>query len=486
MVKSVLISVLKTFTVKEMREFSELVRSPFFNKNQSAIKLIDYLKKCYPAFEHQKLEKEKIYKILFGKAEYSEGFMKTITHILTKLSEEYLKQKSLKKMPAYESLLTSKELNKRKLEKLLIKNLSDAAKEMHTMKLQGERKYFYYKFLLKSIEIEYVEWSRFKNKNFKDLDGEMFSEMVNSLASYFFETALMAYRGVLTRRQVAPVGFDGSISENVISYLLDSENLFINNPGMRLHLYEVMLLKEKSEKYFYLLKDTLINDSDHIDQDKKFSLITVLQQFCLDKVNSGEKQFLQQRHELYKLALEKGFYKLKSHIYFDTLLFGNISLVAIRLKEYDWAETFIEKYKNELPDDSGEVVVAYSRGRLYMERGDVEKALETVGRVKSFMNVPLKITMKNLLLMIYYELSYFSEAEYLLSSHRQFIASVKEQYSEDRYERQINFIKYYGRLLKVKESNSKENLDDLIVTLRKYPNILENSWLLEKALELNK
>jgi hypothetical protein len=486
MVKSVLISVLKTFTVKEMREFSELVRSPFFNKNQSAIKLINYLKKCYPAFESQKLEKEKIYKILFGKAEYSEGFMKTITHILTKLSEEYLKQKSLKKMPAYEALLTAKELNERKLEKLLIKNLSEALKEMYTMKKQGERKYYYYNYLLKSIEIEYVEWSRFKNKNFKDLDGDMFSEMVNSLASYFFETALMAYRGVLTRRQVAPVGFDGSISENIISYLLNSENIFTGNPNMRLHLYEVMLLKEKSDKYFYLLKDILINDGGDIDRDKKFSLITVLQQFCLEKINSGEKQFMQQRHELYKLALEKGFYKLKSHVYFDTLLFGNISLVAIRLKEYGWAETFIEKYKSELPEDSGEVVVAYSRGRLYMERGDAEKALETVSRVKSFMNVPLKTTMKNLLLMIYYELSFFSEAEYLLSSHRKFITSVKEQYSEERYRRQINFLKYYGRLLQVKESKSMEDLDDLIVTLQKYPNVLENSWLYEKALEMNK
>ncbi|MCC6866803.1 MAG: hypothetical protein IT280_11670 [Ignavibacteria bacterium] len=486
MFNSILISTLKTFTTKEMREFGELVCSPYFNKNQSAIRLYGYLKKCYPEFDSKKMEKEKIYKTIFGKAEYSEGFMKTITHILTELSEEYLKLINLKKMPAYESLLTARELNERKLEKLLIKNLSDAKREIEVMKAVGEKKYYYYNYLLEKIKTDYIEWSRFKNKNFKEFDNVSLSDTNNSLAHYFFEDALITYRSILARRQQTPVAFDERITENVISFLLNTDNDFIQNTNLRLHLYEVLLLKEKTDKYFYLLKDILFKESKEIGQNKKFTLNTILQQFCLDRMMAGEKQFLRERHELYKLALEKGFYRLKSHVYFDTLLFGNISLVAIRLKEFDWAESFIEKYENDLPEDSGEVVVAYGKGRLYMERGELEKALETVSKVKTFMNIPLKAALRNLMLMIYYELSYYDQAEYLLSSHRKFIASVKEDYTDERYERQTNFMKYYARLLKVKENSSKEDLDDLVVALHKHPNVLENEWLLEKANELTK
>ncbi len=486
MVNSVLISTLKTFTTKEMREFSELVRSPYFNKNQSAIKLFEYLKRCYPGFDSKKLEKEIIYKAIFGKAEYSEGFMKTITHILTTLSEEYLKLVGLKKIPSYEYLLISKELNDRKLEKQLIKNLSEARREMETLKKSGEKMFYYYNSLLQNIKLEHIEWSRYKNKNFKEFDSVSISDSNNSLAHYFFEDVLITYRSILARRQQTPVVFDERISENVISFLLNTDNDFIKSTSLRLHLYEVLLLKEKSDKYFYLLKDILFKEGEQFDQDKKFTLNTILQQFCLDRMTAGEKQFLQQRYELYKLALEKDFYRLKSHVYFDTLLFGNISMIAIRLKEYDWTEQFIEKYNKDLPEDSGEVVVAYSRGRLYMERGELDRALETVSKVKTFMNIPLKAALRNLMLMIYYELSYYDQAEFLLSSHRKFIASVKEDYTAERYKRQINFMKYYTSLLKVKESSSKDDLHDLTVTLRKYPNVLENEWLLEKALELSK
>src|SRR5258706_11180056 len=120
--RSNLIVLLKQLDAKEFREFGELVHSPFFNKNQSAITLYEYLKKLYPDFPESSIEKEGVYSKIFHKAEYNDGFMRTVLFNLSALAEEYLRQVSLKKNGARSSMLLLEELNDRKLEKIFLKN----------------------------------------------------------------------------------------------------------------------------------------------------------------------------------------------------------------------------------------------------------------------------------------------------------------------------------------------------------------------------
>src|SRR5260221_9447026 len=132
MYKSNFITVLKNFDVREFREFGELVHSPFFNKNQSVIKLYDYLKKLYPDFKQETVEKEFVYTKIFHKAEYNDGFMRNIIFNLSALSEMYLKQLNIRRHPAEGSLMLLEELNYRKLEKMLVKSFPQAEKEIES------------------------------------------------------------------------------------------------------------------------------------------------------------------------------------------------------------------------------------------------------------------------------------------------------------------------------------------------------------------
>lgn len=162
--KLTLINTLKSFSLKEIREFGDFVRSPFFNKNQAAMKLYDYVKKYYPDFDSNKLKKETAYRELFGKTEYSESFLKTIIHILTDLSEKFLFQMNLSKKPALEKLMICDELNIRKLEKQFFKLIKETEKEIEKVKNANEFKYFYYRYLYYALRFEYTEWTKFKNK----------------------------------------------------------------------------------------------------------------------------------------------------------------------------------------------------------------------------------------------------------------------------------------------------------------------------------
>src|SRR5882672_4253042 len=92
-----LISIIKSFSAKEMREYFELVQSPYFNKNQNVIALVSYLKKCHPAFSSVKIEKKKIYSFIFPRVKYDDARVRNLSSLALNLAEEYLAQNSFRR-----------------------------------------------------------------------------------------------------------------------------------------------------------------------------------------------------------------------------------------------------------------------------------------------------------------------------------------------------------------------------------------------------
>lgn len=317
-----------------------------------------------------------------------------------------------------------------------------------------------------------------------DFESGVYQDLTDSLSFYYFEKLLSVYRSVTVWRQIHPVKFDERLADNIVHFLLSNENEFIKNPDLRIHLYELMLYKDGSVEYFYKLKDMLFSESENISQDKKYSLISVLQQYCIKKGTHGETGFLEERFQMYKLALEKNFYKLKSFLYIDQVLFGNIAQTAIVLNEFEWTENFINKYKHELPPDNDGVVLTYINARLQFAKGEFKSALEKLNSIKSIIHIPYKIIIRNLMLMVYYELSYFEQGEYLLESCKKFLVTNKKHFSEDRMKRQQNFFKYYSKLLYFNFHDKKDGVENMIVELRSNIIITERFWFLEKALAL--
>lgn len=483
--KSTLINTLKSFTPKEIREFGEFVNSPFFNKNQAAIKLYEYIKKYYPEFDSNKLEKETIYKNLFGKSEYNESFMKTIIHILSGLSEKFLFYVSIQGDPGLEMLMTGEELFKRKLEKPLIKLITDAGKEINKLKNVNELMYNYYMCHYYELSDKYFSWSSFKNKNLKYHKPSGNNDKLDYLTKFYFEYTLTVYRSVYSIREQSSLEFDESIPENVVQYLLKNPVLLETSPVLRLHLYEVLLQKERSDKYFFLLKDMLINESGSIDTDKKYSTDVILQQYCLRRIAEGESSFKSERLKLYKLSLENNYYRNKGYNFIHPLLYVNIVVTAIRENDLEWIESFIDKYSRELNPENAELEF-YARARLSLKKKLYEEALKQLNSITNIVHVPLKILIREMFLMTYYELSYFDQGESLHASFRKFLTPNEEHFSAERLARHKKFLQYYSKLLILKQTGNKPAAVKLSEEINSNPNVVEHDWLVEKAGELVK
>jgi tetratricopeptide (TPR) repeat protein len=158
-------------------------------------------------------------------------------------------------------------------------------------------------------------------------------------------------------------------------------------------------------------------------------------------------------------------------------------LVGSKLKEHEWIMNFIEEYKSMLAPESMELTYNYNLARAHFAQGKFEQALNDLNRIKRVSHVQYKIIIKNITMMIYYELSYFDMAHGVIDSYRHFLSNDKS-ISELRKVRYLNFINFFNRLIRLKEKFNGKDLENLSFDLKQVSNVLEKDWMLEKAEEM--
>ncbi len=89
MQKSVLVEIIRSLSLKEMRGIQKWLQSPSHNQRQDVIRLFDYLGKNL-ATDGESLEKERAWTAVFPAQEYDDAYMRQVMYFLLKAIEEYL------------------------------------------------------------------------------------------------------------------------------------------------------------------------------------------------------------------------------------------------------------------------------------------------------------------------------------------------------------------------------------------------------------
>jgi hypothetical protein len=117
------------------------------------------------------------------------------------------------------------------------------------------------------------------------------------------------------------------------------------------------------------------------DQDERVNLFIILDNISVTKLSNGKEKFYKELMDIYKAILYHKLYLHSKKEYFQVNLFRNMFYTAMILKEYKWAENFLEDYLDKLSPEQREDMCHYSRTILYFEKGNFEKALEEIVRV---------------------------------------------------------------------------------------------------------
>ncbi|MBN8584498.1 MAG: hypothetical protein J0M37_05330 [Ignavibacteria bacterium] len=483
MISSTLLGILSKFSVKEFKEFGEFVKSPFFNKNIHVKHLYEYLKKFYPEFKDKNLDKQIVFEKLFGDKEYNDGFLRTVIYNLGKLAEDYLAYINFRKDDLNRGLNLLKELNERKLEKVFLKYYNEIEEDINSITFH-DPDYFFKKYELQNQKEIYMDWTKFKQKDFKNYTTNTVTYIDDELTSYYLSKALNHYRFMLDKNMYEQIEHNFDFIEHIMDYLLTKDNYFREKLKIKLHLYEVLLIKEKKEEHFEILKDIFYTSFNNLSRSDLYSLHNILQSYCVYMGYNNKPGYIQTRFELYKICIEQKLYAAAEHIYFDDLMFGNIVSTALAVSEFKWAEDFIEEYKSMLSPENTDVVINYSYSRLHFSKGDYEKALLFINSIRTIKHIQYKLPVRDLTLKIYYELGMLVQSAYQIDSYRHFLNNNKMSLSDERFARILNFLKFYTRLVKIKEKNSSKDLLKLQEDIESTPNTLERSWLINKTGEI--
>jgi outer membrane protein assembly factor BamD (BamD/ComL family) len=127
------------------------------------------------------------------------------------------------------------------------------------------------------------------------------------------------------------------------------------------------------------------------------------------------------------------------------------------VKEFEYAEKFIEKFKTSIPKAELENVLEFCYGSIAFSRGKLEEALRHFSR-SNFQNFIFKVQVKRMLLKIYYYLKMYKQAEAMIDTFRHFVGREESLLPEHR-DAYYQFLKLAGELMRVNESGASADRD---------------------------
>jgi len=477
---------LKGFTKKEILEFEKFVSSPFYNSHQTLIKLFREIRKFYPSFDDKMLTREYLFEKVNSEKTYDDVIFRKYMSNLMKLAEEYLctidnmnhrdrKITSLldqferrnqisffrKLVEQYE--IVSEESGKITNESFYYKHFREELKssfeirtnKLHLLKPSLIKSHTYLLMHLLLTSCVYSNMMLVNKSSFKD------SEDINLFEEFFEIFDIIKY-------------LESS------KYLTPCEKLFI-----KLCKYDVTLMKDPSKtELLKSMKSALIDLSVHLNDNLLYIFFSHLNIFYLLNISSGNQEFIRELFENYKFMIQKNLYVSGEREFINFSEYRTILLYALRLKEFEWAESFIKRFKDHHNPEMSNNILNYSMAVLTFEKGELDQSLKYLSTLE-LDDIILKLDSDALLLMIYYEKDYIDSALSVADSFKYYVKSNKIL-SDQVVKNQSDFIKYMKCILKHKLTGmSSFDYEKLREDISNNKTVRRKNWLLQKLDEIH-
>jgi hypothetical protein len=201
--------------------------------------------------------------------------------------------------------------------------------------------------------------------------------------------------------------------------------------------------------------------------------------YSIRQINIGRQEFLREIFELYQEALERGLLYINQEL--SPWSFKNIVITALRLKEFDWAESFIHQYQNKLNVRYRSNAISFNLAQLYFYQKKYKSVIELLQQVE-YDDISYTLNSKTFLIGSYYELDEIVALDSMLESFRAYLNRSKVL-TPARKKLYINMINYIKKLSEVDVRN-KSKIKALHDQVKMEKELASKGWIMEKIAEL--
>ena len=388
MQKSVLFDIISDFDRKEYKYIRHWLQSPVHNKREDVRDLFDLM---VDLLKNDFISKEEIYQRLYPKTKYNDARMRQVMFFLQKEIEKYLIYQAVINDELYPIRTLTHVYQKKKLERPFLKALSKANKKLLEYPYRN-RHHLQMEYLLLQEEYEFMSGrTRFQELNLQSLSDTLER---NFLAEKLRHACMMH-----AHARVFKVDYDSGLLESALEYV--EKRGWLDHPAISLYFYSYKALTEPDKKWFDKLMDEMKKWKAVLPQDEEREILLLAINFCIGKINAGDKSYYQQVLPLYRQGVEEGTLLMEGQI--SRYTFINIVSAALYQKDYEWAKKLITQYDHLLEARFRESTVNLSFISLYYNQKQYKKAMQLINETV-FDDILMGLFAKTFLAKIYYEL----------------------------------------------------------------------------------
>ena len=465
MYRSKLIELYKKLSKQDLTALRKFVRSPFFNQREDVIRLCDYILKAIRQEDFKQLSKPKAFQYVFTSATYEDRQMRYVMSFLLKLTMQYLSYTELTKDEFRTKVYLSKALRLRGVDILFEKVWKNALK-IQTQETSKNAQFHYNNYLCYLEKYEYIH----RRKR----SGEMkLQEISNEITTFYIAEILRLSCAIFTHQTMTTQAYEISMLENVLQEVANGG--YEEIPSVAIYYCGYLALSDKDHKHYFKKLKTLIQKYWKRFPESEIRDIYLLAiNYCIKHLNRGERDYIREAFELYRLALSNNV--LLENDVLSSFTYNNIRSLAFALNEIEWVENFLENYKKKLPVKNRESTYLYNRAIFYFRKPDYASAMRLLQKVE-FEDLLYNLDTRRMLLRIYFELQEFDALSSLLDSFKIYIGRQKNMgYHGENY---LNLIYFVKKILK-NNMHNKVFRNQLIEEVKATKAIAERDWLLSQ------
>lgn len=456
----------------ELNRLHRFIISPYFNRNDSIIKLFEWIKSDLKSEIPTNPSKEELWEVCYGlEEEYQDGRFRKLQSDLLRLVEDFYAQEAFQENPIHKANYLLEAIYKESLNELQSSTLKSVKRLSEEQQLKPAS-YYYYQYEIEqnifNLNISQTERSTKFN----------IEQIAENLDRFYLAEKLRYYCTILNHQHLVDVNYKMLFIDEIIKHV--ESNDYSDTPPIIIYHLILLSFKEPKERLHYERIKTFIENHIQIFPETEVSeILDSALNYCIKRMNTGESEFVREFFILYKDWLERGLLKVRGKI--DPYHFKNMVTVSLRLNEFDWVEEFITHSSLLLDEKFRENAVTFNLAQLYFYKKDYKKVITKLSQVE-YDDITYNLNSKTLLMASYYELDELEALGSLLDTFRIYLSRNKE-IPPTRRKHYQNTISIVRRLSKIVPGDTKE-IEKLKKDIENTQGIVSKNWIVEKLTSL--
>lgn len=458
MEKSQLLQLIFSFSAAEKREVRKFLASPFFNHRRDVAQLFDWF--C----EQEHPEKTTTKQHLFGEAAVDDQELRLRMTYLHRLLERYLAQKELEADEIAIRLHLARSYRKRGLAPQFEKVRKGLEKTIDHSTLRDTRYHeWQYRLYWETHQLSHA-------RNPTDLSHLSAASVAADVAYLTLKLRLICLRTV--HQTLYAVDDKQAVWEAEVLAFAE-QNFAQTHPAVAIYLHCYRMMRHpETETHFRQFKKLLLDDVGAFSGEEMHGLFIWAVNYCVRRLNAGDKTYYRELFDLYKSGLESG-YLLENGV-LPRFTYHNVVAAGLQTGDLEWVSFFIHHYKNSLEKQYRDSAFCFNLARLEFARKQYGTVLDLLQKA-NYRDVLVNLATKTLLLKTYYELGAYD----LLQSHLDAMHNYISRKTIIGYHRTsyLTLIRYASKLLGLRVMDKKE-LEKLRSAILQEEHLLEREWFL--------